>query len=176
MPLKSRFKNIPYKIKAPLLAKRNQISYRFAIWSFLSSTISIWSILIITNLSGHTLLIGSFGATSVLLFAVPDAPLSQPRNLIGGHLLSAMIAVLLVYLFGTNFFTIGLSVGLSILVMYLTHTLHPPGGATALIGVIGGVGVDFIFFPVMVGVFVLLVNALVVNNLVHHRKYPVVWF
>ncbi|WP_425528843.1 HPP family protein [Leptospira biflexa] len=163
-------------MKAPLLAKRNKLSYRFAIWSFISSTVSIWSILIITNLSGHTLLIGSFGATAVLLFAVPDAPLSQPRNLIGGHILSACIAVLLVQTIGTNFLTIGLSVGLSILVMYLTHTLHPPGGATALIGVIGGVGVEFIFFPVMVGVIVLLCNALVVNNLVHHRKYPVVWF
>ncbi|WP_425269528.1 HPP family protein [Leptospira jelokensis] len=132
--------------------------------------------LLITNLSGHSLLIGSFGATAVLLFAVPDAPLSQPRNLIGGHLLSATIAVILVQTIGTNFFTLGLSVGLSIFVMYLTHTLHPPGGATALIGVIGGVGVEFIFFPVMVGVVLLLLNALVVNNLVHHRKYPVAWF
>ncbi|TGL19023.1 HPP family protein [Leptospira yanagawae] len=145
-------------------------------WSFVSSTIAIWSILLITNLSGHSLLIGSFGATAVLLFAVPDAPLSQPRNLIGGHLLSATIAVILVQTIGTNFFTLGLSVGLSIFVMYLTHTLHPPGGATALIGVIGGVGVEFIFFPVMVGVILLLLNALVVNNLVHHRKYPVAWF
>ncbi|WP_425270158.1 HPP family protein [Leptospira kemamanensis] len=163
-------------MKAPLRAKRNKLSLRFAIWSFISSTTAIWSILLITNLSGHSLLIGSFGATAVLLFAVPDAPLSQPRNLIGGHLLSATIAVILVQTIGTNFFTLGFSVGLSILVMYLTHTLHPPGGATALIGVIGGVGVEFIFFPVMVGVILLLLNALVVNNLVHHRKYPVAWF
>lgn len=112
----------------------------------------------------------------MLLFAVPEAPLSQPRNLIGGHLISATIAVILVAIFGTNFFTIGFSVGLSIFVMYLTHTLHPPGGATALIGVIGGVGIDFIIFPVLIGVLILLVNALVVNNFVHHRKYPVAWF
>ncbi|WP_425269970.1 HPP family protein [Leptospira mtsangambouensis] len=155
---------------------RPKRSLRFAIWSLISSTVSIWSILAITNLSGHSLLIGSFGATAVLLFAVPDAPLSQPRNLIGGHLISATIAVILVATLGTNFFTIGVSVGLSIFVMYLTHTLHPPGGATAMIGVLGGVGVDFILFPVLIGVMILLVNALVVNNLVHHRKYPVVWF
>ncbi|MBM9592836.1 HPP family protein [Leptospira sp. 201903075] len=142
----------------------------------ISSTVSIWSILAVTNLSGHSLLIGSFGATAVLLFAVPDAPLSQPRNLIGGHLISATIAVILVATLGTNFFTIGFAVGLSIFVMYWTHTLHPPGGATAMIGVLGGVGVDFILFPVLIGVLILLVNALVVNNLVHHRKYPVVWF
>ncbi|MCW7492792.1 HPP family protein [Leptospira sp. 2 VSF19] len=142
----------------------------------ISSTVSIWSILAITNWSGHSLLIGSFGATAVLLFAVPEAPLSQPRNLIGGHLISATIAVILVAVFGTNFFTIGISVGLSIFVMYLTHTLHPPGGATALIGVMGGAGIDFIFVPVLVGAIILLMNALFVNNFVHHRKYPVVWF
>lgn len=66
--------------------------------------------------------------------------------------------------------------GLSIFVMYWIHTLHPPGGATAMIGVLGGVGVDFILFPVLIGVLILLVNALLINNLVHHRKYPVVWF
>ncbi|WP_456298546.1 HPP family protein [Leptospira chreensis] len=163
-------------MKAPLSVKRNKRSLRFAIWSLISSTVSIWSILAVTNLSGHSLLIGSFGATAVLLFAVPDAPLSQPRNLIGGHLISATIAVILVATLGTNFFTIGFAVGLSIFVMYWTHTLHPPGGATAMIGVLGGVGVDFILFPVLIGVLILLVNALVVNNLVHHRKYPVVWF
>ncbi|WP_420844107.1 HPP family protein [Leptospira montravelensis] len=155
---------------------RPKRSFRFAIWSLISSTVSIWSILAVTNWFGHSLLIGSFGATAVLLFAVPEAPLSQPRNLIGGHMISATIAVILVATLGTNFFTIGFSVGLSIFVMYLTHTLHPPGGATALIGVLGGVGVDFILFPVFIGVMILLVNALLVNNFVHHRKYPVVWF
>ncbi len=57
-----------------------------------------------------------------------------------------------------------------------THTLHPPGGATALIGVTGGVGYDFILMPVLVGVLILLFNAMIVNNFVHHRKYPKVWF
>lgn len=129
-----------------------------------------------TNLSGHSLLIGSFGATAVLLFAAPDSPLSQPRNLVGGHLISSVVAVLLVATLGTSSFSIGLSVGISIFLMYMTHTLHPPGGATALIGVTGGVGADFILIPVLVGVLILLLNAMIVNNFVHHRKYPRVWF
>jgi CBS-domain-containing membrane protein len=86
------------------------------------------------------------------------------------------VAVLVVATLGTSTFSIGFAVGLSIFIMYITHTLHPPGGATALIGVTGGVGYEFIFVPVMVGVFVLLVNAILVNNFVHHRKYPQVWF
>ena len=171
-----RIKKLPGKIKAPLSIGRNQISWKFAIWSFFSSSLSIWSLLWITNWSGHSLLIGSFGATAVLLFSAPDSPLSQPRNLVGGHLISSLVAVILVATLGTSTFSIGLAVGLSIFLMYLTHTLHPPGGATALIGVTGGVGYEFIFMPVMLGVLILLVNAILVNNFVHHRKYPKVWF
>lgn len=174
--MRHRFKTLPSKMKAPLHTSRNKISLKFAIWSFISSTLSIWSILAVTEWSGHPLLIGSFAASSVLLFAAPESMLTQPRNLIGGHLISAVIAVVIVKLFGTTFFAIGFAVGLSIFCMYLTHTLHPPGGATALIGVMGNVGFEFILMPVLAGVFILLFNALIVNNLVHHRKYPAVWF
>jgi CBS-domain-containing membrane protein len=174
--MKQRIKNIPSKIKAPFRIKRNKVSFKFAVWSFISSSLSIWSILAVTEWSGHPLLIGSFGASAVLLFAAPESTLTQPRNLIGGHLISSIIAVVLVALLGKSFFTIGFAVGLSIFCMYLTHTLHPPGGATALIGVMGSVDPFFILVPVMLGVAILLINAVLVNNFVHHRKYPSVWF
>ncbi|WP_217157677.1 HPP family protein [Turneriella parva] len=163
-------------MRAPLRVNREPPSVRFAVWSFTSGALSIWSILLVTQWYGDTLLIGSFGASAVLLFAAPSAELSQPRNLIGGHLISAVIAVLLVKLCGPNFLAIGLAVGLAIAAMYLTHTLHPPGGATALIGVMGSAGFDFVLVPVLLGTVILLLNAMLVNNLVHHRKYPRVWF
>lgn len=172
--VQQRITNIPVKIKAPFRVKRERPSLRFAVWSFTSGTLSIWSILLVTRWYGDSLLIGSFGASAVLLFAAPSAELSQPRNLIGGHLISAVIAVLLVKLCGPTFFAVGLAVGLAIAAMYLTHTLHPPGGATALIGVMGSAGFDFV--PVLLGTIILLLNAMLVNNLVHHRKYPRVWF
>ncbi|TGN19110.1 HPP family protein [Leptospira idonii] len=142
----------------------------------IGSCISIWSILAITELFGHQLLIGSFGASVVLLFSAPDSALAQPRNLVGGHLISAITAVVIYAAFGSSFLMIGLAVGISILLMYLTHTIHPPGGATAIIGVMGQAGPDFIIFPVLTGALILLLNALLINNFVHHRKYPNVWF
>ena len=86
-----------------------------------------------------TLVVGSFGASAVLIYGVPNSPLSQPRNLIGGHLLSAIVGVVSYKLFSSNLFlATAIAVSTSILIMQLTLTLHPPGGATSLIAVIGG--------------------------------------
>jgi len=175
-PMTNRISEIPRKLKAPLKLNSAPISWKYAIWSFLSGTISILTILWITQLTGYPLLIGSFGATAVLLFGAPDSPLTQPRNLIGGHLISALVAILLVQFFGNGFFIIGISVGLSIFLMYITRTLHPPGGATALIGVMGNCTPMFLLIPVLFGVIVLFLIALFTNNFVHHRQYPKHWF
>ena len=95
------------------------------------------------RLSGHSghlpdynpgwpsLLIGLFGASAVLLFWCNRPPLAQPRNLIGGHLVSAAVAVTMVELLGSTPLAMAFGVGLAIFVMNLTHTTHPPGGATA---------------------------------------------
>lgn len=151
------------------------MSLKYAFWSFVSGTLGILAIFGITDLVGHPLLIGSFGASAVLLFGVTDSPLAQPRNLIGGHLVSAGVAVLVVALFGSNQLAMAIGVGLAVFAMNLTHTNHPPGGATALIGVQGGAGPGFILVPVLAGALILLVMALFTNNLVYHRKYPKHW-
>lgn len=152
------------------------MSLRYALWSFLSGTLGILAIHWLTNLVGYSLLIGSFGASAVLLFGASDSPLAQPRNLIAGHVVSAVVAVCVVALMGSGQLAIALAVGLAILAMNLTHTTHPPGGATALIGVQGGVGPEYIFIPVLVGALILLGTALFTNNLVYHRRYPKYWF
>lgn len=151
------------------------MSLRYAIWSFLSATLGILAICEITALVGYPLLIGSFGASAVLLFGATDSPLSQPRNLVGGHLVSAIVAVIVVALFGSNPYSMALGVGLAIFAMNMTHTTHPPGGATALIGVQGAVGPGFIVMPVLAGVLILLATALFTNNVVYHRSYPKHW-
>lgn len=66
-------------------------------------------------------------------------------------------------------------VGLSIFVMNLTHTTHPPGGATALIGIQGGAGPEFILVPVLLGATILLATAIFTNNVAFHRSYPKHW-
>lgn len=171
MTIKKRFA----RCKAPFWGPRPAMSLRYAFWSFLSATVGILAICEVTILVGHPLLIGSFGASAVLLFGATDSPMAQPRNLVGGHLFSAIVAVIVVALFGSNPFTMALGVGLAIFVMNLTHTTHPPGGATALIGVQGAVGPEFILLPVLVGASILLVTAIFTNNVVYHRSYPKHW-
>jgi CBS-domain-containing membrane protein len=150
-------------------------SLKYAIWGLISGSLSILAIVAVTEMAGYSLLIGSFGASAVLLFGANDSPLAQPRNLVGGHLLSSLVAVVTVALGGTGPLAIALAVGLSICLMNITHTTHPPGGATALIGVQGHAGYLFMFVPVLAGVLILLAVALLTNNIVHHRQYPKHW-
>ncbi|WP_420886849.1 HPP family protein [Candidatus Magnetaquicoccus inordinatus] len=130
----------------------------------------------------QALLIGSFGASAVLLYGAPSTPFAQPRNLIGGHLLSALIGVIMFQWLGTvPWLAAAYAVSLAIVAMHVTRTLHPPGGATALIAVIGSdalhqLGFLYVLAPVGVGAFCLLLIALLVNNLAPGRRYPVWWW
>ncbi len=175
LAINKRLAGLPRKCKAPLRGPRPLMSLRYAAWSFISATVGILAICEITTLVGHPLLIGSFGASAVLLFGAIDSPLAQPRNLVGGHVVSATVAVIVVALFGSSPVTMAVGVGLAIFVMNMTHTTHPPGGATALIGVQGAVGPIFILLPVLTGVLILLATAVFTNNVVYHRSYPKHW-
>lgn len=123
-------------------------------------------------------LIGSFGASAVLVFGATNSPLAQPRNLVGGHLLSAIIGVTVFKLLPDQvWISFALAVALSIVAMQMTKTMHPPGGATALIAIIGSdrikdLGFNYIFSPVLSGIIILLLIALVVNNIPKGRNYP----
>lgn len=129
-------------------------------------------------LNDNLFLIGSFGASAVLIYGVINSPLAQPRNLIGGHLLSAVIGVTVHKLLPNEIWLASaLAVSLSIVAMQITKTLHPPGGATALIANIGSekikaLGYMYILSPVFTGVMILLVIALIFNNISKTRQYP----
>ena len=128
-----------------------------------------------------SLIIGSFGASAVLVYAAIKSPLAQPRNLVGGHVLSGLAGVACYQFFGsTIWLAASLAVSIAIVIMLSTKTLHPPGGATALIAVIGGpkvhsLGYLYAFVPAGAGAVILLFVALLVNNLAVNRKYPEYW-
>ncbi len=123
-------------------------------------------------------LIGSFGASSVLIYGIINSPLAQPRNLIGGHLVCALVGVTIHKLVpGELWLASALAVSLSIVCMQITKTLHPPGGATALIANIGSekiksLGYFYVISPVLSGVLILFVVALIFNNISKSRRYP----
>lgn len=152
------------------------------LWTFIGAFLGIAVIGLIQNTKFNELdnifLIGSFGASSVLLFGSTNSPLAQPRNLVGGHLICAIIGVTMQHLLpNTIWLSSALAVSISIVLMQITKTMHPPGGATALIANIGTVkikslGYWYVLSPVMSGVGILLVIALVVNNIPKDRNYP----
>ncbi len=128
------------------------------------------------------MIIGSFGASAVLIYGATKSPLAQPRNLIGGHVISAIIGVAAGKLFSAHpWLASAIAVATAIAAMHATRTLHPPGGATALIAVIGGekirsLGYLYALFPAGGGAVILLAVALLVNNVPKTRRYPEFWF
>ena len=93
------------------------------------------------------------GASAVLLFAVPASPMAQPWPIIGGNVVSALVGIAVAKVVPDPTLAIGLAVGLAIGCMSILRCLHPPGGAAALTGVIGGpavaaAGFMFPFVPV----------------------------
>ncbi len=160
------------------------------LWSFLGAFLGISAlhVLPLSNFANYVaksdvnLVIGSFGASAVLIYGAIDGPLSQPRNLVGGHILSALVGVFCYQLLPSHLWiAAALAVALSIALMQLTKTLHPPGGATALIAVIGSpqlheIGYLYALYPVARGTAILLLVALLVNNLAPNRSYPKWWW
>ncbi len=156
-------------------------------WSWIGAFIGIatvaWSgqLLLLEDLD-RSMMLGSFGASAVLLYGAVRSPLAQPRNLIGGHVLSAIIGVLCWKLLKEHMWLAeSLAVATSIAVMHATRTLHPPGGATALIAVIGSpeihkLGFLYVLLPATIGPLILLTIALLVNNIPASRRYPEIWF
>ncbi len=171
-----------YRISRYVVYKETLIDYREKLWSFVGSFLGIGIIAVIQSffLDSHDnlFLIGSFGASSVLIYGVIQSPLAQPRNLIGGHLVSAVVGVTVAQVLpDILWITAPLAVSLSILGMQFTKTLHPPGGATALIAVSGSeqikaMGYLYVLYPVLAGVIILLLVALLVNNITSQRVYP----
>jgi CBS domain-containing membrane protein len=157
------------------------------IWSWIGAFVGIYLVALIgkwTGLAGvnNVFLIGSFGASAVLVYGAPMADFSQPRNIVGGHFFSAIVGVTIYMLIKDSILASATAVSLAIVTMHFSRTLHPPGGATALIAVIGGdkihqLGYAYVLYPVLSGAVIMMLVALLVNNLSTNpkRHYPVYW-
>ncbi len=155
-------------------------------WSAVGAFFGIYSVYAIAhfgkfNFEDTLFLIGSFGASAVLIYGVPKSPYAQPRNLVFGHSISAAVGVTCaLFLESNTALSAALAVSLAIVLMHLTRSIHPPGGATALIAVIGSEHIHqmsywYVFSPVLAGAVIMLVVALLVNNISSHRRYPEYW-
>jgi CBS-domain-containing membrane protein len=130
---------------------------------------------VLTNFTSVVWIMAPFGASCVLAFGLWDAPLSQPRNIIGGHLVSTFVGLALYHLFGKGPVIMAVGVGLAIGFMMLTKTTHPPAGADPLVVIMAGSSWSFLLAPVLIGAVVIVIVALLVNNLDKRRRYPTFW-
>ncbi len=120
-------------------------------------------------------LMAPFGATMVIVFALPASPLAQPRNIVGGHLLAALVGLIVVSLFGVHSWSLGLAVGLAISLMMLTNTLHPPAGANPLLIMLAGKSWGFLLSPILPGTLLIVLLATLYHRL-QQQPYPQRWF
>ena len=156
------------------------------VWAIAGSCMAIFLISLLHRIyvsaTGLPLLIAPFGASAVLVFGAFRSPLAQPRNVIGGHVLSALVGITVYQLTGGGNEIVGVSLAipLAIGLMHMTGTLHPPGGATAFITVAGGesihsLGYWYVLSPCLAGSVLMVAIALCVNNIPPRQRYPLFW-
>ena len=175
-----------YKMRGTTRGSPPRVSGAEILWSWIGGFLGIAAVAWVSQLffegTDLTLMIGSFGASAVLAYGAVRSPLAQPRNLIGGHVISALIGVVAWKLLHQEpWLAQAVAVATAIAVMHATKTLHPPGGATALIAVIGSdnihnLGFFYVLVPATLGPLLLLAVALLVNNIPESRRYPEIWF
>ena len=110
---------------------------------------------------GLSCLCPPLGAVAVLLFCMPGAPASQPKAVIGGHLVGGLVAYAVVES-GVKY-PEAIAVALTIAIMSLLKVVHPPAGAYAFLFANKGMGYKGIYAPGLVGAIILLAVQQVTN-------------
>ena len=143
---------------------------------FIGGSLSIFILLLLGHWTQNPIIMASFGASCVLLYAAPYSPLAQPRNILFGHLLCATVGMVTLKLFGAQMWSIALAVGVASALMQLLRCVHPPAGANPLIILLSADALDypwhFLIFPVATGAIALILIAWCVNNIASQQKWP----
>lgn len=150
-------------------------SLGFSAVSLLGAAVAIGLLGGLTQWSGAPWLMAPFGASCVLVFGLPDSPLAQPRSVLGGHVLSTLVGLLVLHSLGGSWWAQGLAVGLALAVMQQTRTVHAPAGANPLVVLALQPGWDFVLLPVLAGAVVVVALAWGVNNTRAQGSYPRYW-
>jgi CBS-domain-containing membrane protein len=159
-------------IRRLLSRKQPAESYAKAIKAGVGGAIAIATLVLLGYISGSPLLMAPFGATCVLLFSLPKSPLSQPINVISGHLLSVIIGLTLNAFLPLDWWSVGLAVGLAIAAMAALRVTHPPAGADPIVVFFSNPGWDYIIFPVLLGSIALVITAWVFHKIPPKTNYP----
>ena len=126
-------------------------------------------------------LIATFGSTVVLVFGYPDNDFAQPKNVLLGHLLCALIGIIFVIAFKISqdrsvfFLAIGIAVGIAVMLMMAFKITHPPAGGNTIIVMIAQDSFQFLIFPIMVGAITIIIGGVIYNRFILKKNYPLKW-
>jgi CBS-domain-containing membrane protein len=129
----------------------------------------------LSGVVGQPLILGSLGASCVMLFGFPELPFSQPRNAILGHLLTSLLGLVCLYLFGTVWWAMPLALAASVFLMIFLGVTHPPAGSNPIIIFLSQPSWSFLIFPTFFGILGIVFIALIHNNLTRKTAYPSYW-
>lgn len=118
------------------------------------------------------LVLGSFGATCVLVFGFPDAPFAQPRHVLGGYFVSTLIGLIFLHFTGPCWWGMGLATGTAIAAMMCLRIVHPPAAGNPIVIFMTSPAWSFLWFPTLSGALIIVALALVYNNLTRAARYP----
>ncbi len=145
--------------------------------SILAGIFSILTIGILTFLTYKTdfgvFLLASFGSSMVLLYGYPESPFAQPKNVFFGHLITAIVGLIVLHFVPLPLFIIvPLAVGFGVGLMILFNVTHPPAGGNPIIVIIGSVSFDYLLSPVITGSIIIIISAIIINRFVLKKSYP----
>ena len=118
----------------------------------------------------------SFGATVFLVFVLYDLETAQPKNIFFGHLISIIVGIIFNETIGLSFYSLGLSVGVAVILMVYFKVMHPPAASNPLAALFMDLSFDYILFPVIAGTIVIILSSILINKIILKRKYPKKFF
>lgn len=145
------------------------------IYAWVGSVLAIGLAAALTHTTQMSLVLGSFGASCVLVFGFPELPFSQPRNALLGHVLSSAVGLAMLTLLGPGPLPMALATATAVAGMMMLRCVHPPAGSNPVIIFLTQPSWLFLLWPTTLGILLLLMVALVFNNLGRERRYPQYW-
>jgi len=118
----------------------------------------------------------SFGATVFIVFVLYNLETAQPKNIFFGHLISILVGIIFNETIGFSFYSLGLSVGIAVILMVYLKVMHPPAASNPLVALFMDLSYDFILFPVITGTIVIILMSVLINKIILKRNYPKKWF
>ena len=118
----------------------------------------------------------SFGATIFIVFVLYTLETAQPKNIFFGHLISILVGIIFNETIGLSFYSLGLSVGVAVILMVYFKVMHPPAASNPLVALSMDLSFDYILFPVIVGTIIIILSSIVINRFILKRNYPKKWF